>query len=86
MNLAGQSTMLLVLTSGGEQIIHSCRYSQSLPLSSILQLEMATTSEIGASLLSILSPSTRSLVYKGWLIRDAFQRLLDLFEILRDEV
>ena len=30
--------------------------------------------------------STHSLVYKGWLIRDAFQRLLDLLEILRDEV
>ena len=29
---------------------------------------------------------TRSLVYKGWLMRDAFQRLLDLLEILRDEV
>ena len=27
---------------------------------------------------------TRSLVYKGWLIRDAFQRLLYLLEILRD--
>ena len=29
---------------------------------------------------------TRSLIYKKWLIRDAFQRLLDLLEILRDEV
>ena len=29
---------------------------------------------------------TRSLVYKGWLIRDAFQRLLDLLELLVYEV
>ena len=35
---------------------------------------------------SIQISSTRSLVYKGWLIRDAFQRLLDILEILRDEV
>ena len=30
--------------------------------------------------------ATRSLVYKGWLIRDAFQRLLEVVQIFRDEV
>ena len=36
---------------------------------------------------AIFSPHARSLVYKGWLIRDSFQRILDLLEIiLRDEV
>ena len=34
----------------------------------------------------ILFIQTRSLVYEGWLKRDAFQRRLDLLEILRDEV
>ena len=38
------------------------------------------------SMKSDLCASTHSLIYKGWLIRDAFQRLLDLLEILRDEI
>ena len=54
---------------------HRC-YEQQLPLSNL------TTTLLGTS----YQPATRSLVYKGWLIRDAFQRLLDLLEILRDEV
>ena len=47
---------------------------------------MVVTDDNEATQGPVHGPYTRSLVYKGWLIRDAFQRLLDLLEILRDEV
>ena len=51
-----------------------------------IYLQLIFRTQFGLFYLYALQKYTHSLVYKGWLIRDGFQRLLDFLENLRDEV